>query len=314
MLNQSVKIGIVQAGAVHLNLKKSLEKAVYFIEEAAKNSVELLVFGETWLSGYPAWLDHCPEMALWDHEATKEVFSQMYLSSVRVEGREIESLKKLAKKYQIIICIGINERVEQGAGSGTIYNSFLLIDSEGKIANHHRKLMPTFTEKMLYGMGDGYGLKAVDTVIGRVGGLICWEHWMPFSRQALHLSNEHFHLALWPQVHEMHQIASRQYAFEGRCFVIAVGQILEASDFPKVLTLPENLKNNPGTKVLKGGSCIIAPDGKFIMEPQWGEKEFLICEINDLDRLIKERMTLDVTGHYQRNDVFDFKVNYQRKL
>lgn len=171
--------------------------------------------------------------------------------------------------------------------------------------------MPTYTEKMLYGLGDGYGLKAVDTEAGRVGASICWEHWMPLTRQALHDSGEHIHIALWPKVHEMHQVASRQYAFEGRCFVLAAGQMLKASDFPKSLEQPDYLKSDPDQWTLNGGSCVVAPNGSYLVDPVFDKEELMICELN-LDEVIKERMTLDTSGHYQRRDVFDFKVDRNR--
>jgi predicted amidohydrolase len=213
----------------------------------------------------------------------------------------------------MVICIGVNEIVKTGIGNGTIYNSLLFIDANGSIVNHHRKLMPTFTEKLLYGIGDGHGLKASETHLGRIGGLICWEHWMPLTRQAMHNSGEHIHIAVWPWVHDIHQLASRHYAFEGRCFVVAVGQIMRVKDFPGELKLHDHLKNEPGELILKGGSCIIAPDGSYVLGPQIGDEGIIIHEITDLERIYKERMTLDTSGHYNRNDIFNFGINNERK-
>ncbi|MCP5048183.1 MAG: carbon-nitrogen hydrolase family protein [bacterium] len=307
-----MKIGIVQSGAVYLDLEKSMEKAIGLIEEGVNKGGELLVFGETWLSGYPAWIDCCPEVGFWNHEPVKEVFARMHRSSIEVPGKETNILCGLARKHNIVICMGVNEIVEAGEGNGTIYNSLLIIDAKGEIRCHRRKLMPTFTEKLVYGTGDGFDLNAVETHLGRVGGLICWEHWMPLTRQAMHNSNEHIHVAVWPTVHDLHQMASRHYAFEGRCFVVAVGQIMKVKDIPEQLKLPEHLENKPDEFILKGGSCIIAPDGTFIMEPQMDKEGVFVCEINQLDRIYKERMTLDTSGHYNRSDVFNFSVNRER--
>ena len=312
MTKKSIKIGIVQSGAVHLDIERRMEKAVSLVEEAVKKGAELVVFGETWLSGYPSWVDQCPEVAYWGHEPTKEVFARMYKNSVNVPGKETKIFCDLARKHHIVICIGVNETVKTGIGSGTIYNTLLTIDANGEIVNHHRKLMPTYTEKMLYGTGDGFGLKASETHLGRIGGLICWEHWMPLTRQAMHNSNEHIHIAVWPWVHEIHQLASRHYAFEGRCFVVAVGQIMRVKDFPKELKLPQHLENKPDELSLKGGSCIIAPDGSYILEPQFDTEGVIIQEITDLERIYKERMTLDTSGHYNRPDVFDFSGHKKR--
>lgn len=304
----SVTVAIIQVSPVYLDLAKSLEKMHEYIKKAAKKGAEMIVFGETWLCGYPSWLDHCPNIAIWDHEPTKEVFLKMLKSGVEVPSATTTQIGKWAKQYKVTIMVGANEVVSKGKGNGTIYNSLLLFNAEGNLVNHHRKLMPTYTEKMLYGHGDGQGLKTVDTGFGEIGGLICWEHWMPLSRQALHNEKEVIHVAVWPCVFERHQIASRHYAFEGRCFVIAAGQILRVKDMPKELEMPAHLKDKPDHFMLNGGSCVIGPDGNYLLEPQFDTEGVLLCEIKDLDRVYKERMTLDVTGHYQRPDVFDFKV------
>lgn len=232
-MKKSVKVGIIQAGPVHLDLEKSMEKAVNLVEKAVQKGAELIVFGETWLCGYPAWLDHCPDVANWNNPVVKEIYARFHSQSVEVPGKETDTLCALARKHGIVICLGLNEKVNSGIGNGTVFNTLITINGNGEIANHHRKLMPTFTEKLFYGIGDGQGLKAVDTHLGRISSLICWEHWMPLSRQALHNSGEHIHVAVWPSVHDKHQLASRHYAFEGRCFVVAAGQIMRVSDFPK---------------------------------------------------------------------------------
>ncbi len=303
----SLTVAIIQVSPVYLDLAKSLEKMHHYIKTAAEKGAKMMVFGETWLSGYPSWLDHCPNIAIWDHEPTKEVFLKMLKSGVEVPSKTTDQIGKWAKQYKVTIMVGANE-VANKKGNGTIYNSLLLFDPKGNLVNHHRKLMPTYTEKMLYGHGDGVGLKTVDTGFGEIGGLICWEHWMPLSRQALHNEKEIIHVAVWPCVFERHQIASRHYAFEGRCFVIAAGQILRVSDMPKELEMPDHLKDKPDQMMLNGGSCVIGPDGNYLLEPQFDVEGVLLCEIEDLDQAYKERMTLDVTGHYQRLDVFDFKV------
>jgi nitrilase len=124
--------------------------------------------------------------------------------------------------------VGVSERVDEGPGQGSLYNSLLTYDADGRLANHHRKLVPTFTERCVWGHGDQAGLRSVETAVGKVSALVCWEHWMPLPRQALHEQGETVHVAVWPTVHERHQIASRHYAFEGRTHVIAVGQIQRA--------------------------------------------------------------------------------------
>ncbi len=290
-----------------MDLEASVAKAITLTEEAARNGACLVTFGETWLPGYPAWLDHCSDMGLWDHAPTKEVFARLRQNSVVVPGKETKLLGQLAADHQLTLVIGVNERVETGPGNGTLYNSLLIFTSEGILANHHRKLVPTHTERLVWGQGDGGGLESVATAHGRVGGLICWEHWMPLARQALHLAGEHIHVAVWPTVHEMHQLASRHYAFEARCFVLSAGLIMRARDLPVEFKLPSALSAYPENFLLHGGSAIIGPDGRYLVEPVFDEETTVTAEL-DLDAVDREKMTLDVSGHYSRPDIFDFRL------
>ncbi len=310
-MSDKVTVGIIQASPVFMNLEASLGKAVSLIEQAAGKGAKLVAFGETWLAGYPAWLDYCPNAALWNYEPTKEVFAQLCRNSVVVPGAETKTLGEIAAKHKIVLIIGINERVEMGAGNGTLYNSLLTFGTDGKLLNHHRKLVPTYTERLVWGQGDAIGLEAAATEFGRVGGLICWEHWMPLARQAMHNSGEDFHVAVFPTVHEMHQIASRHYAFEGRCFVLAAGLLMKAADLPAPLLTETDLSKLP-ENILRGGSCVIAPDGSFVVEPVFNKETIIVAEL-DLTQIDKEKMTLDVSGHYSRPDVFDFGVNRNRR-
>ncbi len=310
-MSQSLTVGIIQVSPVYLNLMGSMVKATRLVKEAAQKGAQLVALGETWLPGYPAWLDYCSGAALWDHRPTKEVFAQLRQNSVTVPGPETDSLAKLAGELGIVLVIGVNEKVETGPGNGTLYNSLLTFSAQGKLANHHRKLVPTYTERLVWGSGDANGLAVADTKIGRVGGLVCWEHWMPLSRQTLHTAGEQLHVAVWPGVKEMHQIASRHYAFEGRCFVLATGLIMKAGDLPPQLAAPPELAANPDRLILNGGSAIIAPDGRYVAGPVYDEETILVAEL-DLTEIEMERMTLDVTGHYYRPDIFDFTVNKSR--
>ncbi|MCF6361598.1 MAG: carbon-nitrogen hydrolase family protein [Cyclobacteriaceae bacterium] len=301
-----IKVAIAQYAPVHFNKEATLQKLRSIIEEAASQKVQLLAVGETWLSGYPAWLDYGNNISQWDGPEMKQAFIEMFESSITVSGPEAEEVGKLAAQHNMGIVLGINEKVATGPGNGTLYNSLLIFNEHGELSVHHRKLMPTFTEKLLYGLGDGGGLEATPIHGARTGALICWEHWMPLARQAMHNSGEDIHVALWPNVHEMLQVASRHYAFEGRSFVLAVGQIMKASDVPKGIKLTADI-NNPDTLLLKGGSCIIGPDGKYIVEPIFGEEKLIVKEL-DISKVYGERMAMDTSGHYNRPDVFKFKV------
>jgi predicted amidohydrolase len=297
----------VQAAPVYLDLRRSVEKAVKLIAEAASLGAKLIVFPETWLPGYPAWLDCCRDVALWDHPPTKKVFSRLVENSVVVPSQITGALGGAAREHEIVLNISVHERVKEGAGRGTLYNTMLTFGADGGLANRHRKIMPTYTERLIWGKGDGSSLKAVETSAGRVGGLICWEHWMPLARHVLHSSGEDVHISAWPQVKEMNLVASRHYAFEGRCFVIACGAIMKASELPAELEPVESLKENPDSFVLRGGSAIIAPDGSLLAGPVYDQEIILTADL-DFSLITEESLTLDVTGHYSRPDIFDVKL------
>jgi nitrilase len=300
---ETIRVAISQSAPVYLNRQASLDKALEILQNAAKKGAQLVAFGETWLPGYPAWLDVCPEAALWNHEPTKRVFARLRQNSIAVPGPEVETLSQAAGDLKLTVVMGINERIDSGPGSGTLYNTLLTFTPEGKLGNCHRKLVPTYSERMVWGSGNGTGLTAVESGGLRVGGLICWEHWMPLARMAMHNSGEHVHVAVWPTAHELHQLASRHYAFEGRCFVLAVGLPMLSDD------LPGEFATNDGQSlwVERGGSAIIAPDARYIVEPVFEREELMIADLN-LSAIDKESMTLDVTGHYARPDVFTFEL------
>jgi predicted amidohydrolase len=307
-MNTKVKVALVQAAPVHNNLQASLQKALNLIDQAAAKGAHLTAFAEGWLSGYPAWIDYCPDIAKWGDEATEAVFVDFWKNSLIVGSPETDTLAAKAKEHKMTIIMGANERTPLGPGPGTLFNTLLTFGPEGNLLNHHRKLMPTFNEKLFHTQGDARGLKVVSGGDFRVSGLICFEHFMPLSRMALHQQAEDVHVAAWPNVLDRHLLASRHYAFEGRCFVLAVGQLMRIGDIPAGLRLPEELADKPKDELLlKGGSCLISPQGELVIEQQFGEEGIYTAEI-DLDEVIKGRLTLDAGGHYNRPDVFDFRV------
>ena len=299
-----VVVAAVQAAPIYLNLERSLARALELIAEAAKRRAQLVVFPEAWLPGYPAWLDMCRDVALWDHQPVKRLYAQLLENSVTVPGRVADALGEAARRHNLTLVMGAHERA--GERGGTLYNSILTFGPTGELLNVHRKLVPTFNERLIWGQGDGRGLRAVETPIGRIGGLICWEHWMPHARQTLHISGEDIHVALWPSVKEMHQIASRHYAFEGRCFVVAAGGIMRRSNLPAELEFGDSVPAEDGDFILNGGSCVIGPDGQYVAGPAFGSEVIILARIN-LERIREESMTLDVTGHFNRPDLFDFR-------
>lgn len=298
-----LRVAAVQAAPVFGDLDASLTRAEQLVADAAGKGARFVVFPETWLPGYPAWLDVARDAALWDHPPVKKLFAALHANSVEIPGPVVDRLGACAREHGVVLNMSVHERER-----GTLYNTMLTFDADGTLSLAHRKLMPTYTERLVWGQGDGKSLRGVDTQAGRVGGLICWEHWMPMARQSLHDQAEAIHVAVWPTVHERHQIASRHYAFEGRCFVLAVGQIMRDED------LPTGLDRSSGTPdlVLRGGSCVIGPDGEYVVEPVFDEARVIIAEL-DLGMIDRESQTLDVSGHYARPDVFEMRVNHERR-
>jgi predicted amidohydrolase len=295
----SIRAAIVQAEQ-SATLEEALAMTTARAEAAADTGARLIVFPETWLPHYPMWLDICERVNLWDDPAVKGAYARYAGESVVADGPAHQQLSRLAARLRSTIVIGVSERVDRGPGHGTLYNTLLTYGPDGQLLNHHRKLMPTHTERMVWGLGDGDGLRAVDASGVRVGGLICWEHWMPLARQAMHEEGEDVHVAVWPTVKELNHVASRHYAFEGRCFVLAAGSLMRARTLPAALPVAgERLA--PDVLVMRGGSAIIGPDGQYVIEPVYDREEILVATL-DVARTIEESMALDVSGHYSRPD------------
>ena len=302
-----LRVAIVQA-EVASDLDTGLARTAALTREAADAGAALVVFPETWLPGYPAWLDVCRDVALWDHAPVKAVYARMATESVVVPGPACQALADAARACRVTLVVGVVERVDVGPGAGTLYNTILTFGPDGRLLNHHRKLVPTYTERLVWGPGDADGLRTVAAGAARLGALVCWEHWMPLARQALHEAGEDVHVALWPTVHELHQVASRQYAFEGRCYVLAAGSLMRAAALPAELEPHPDRVSGPDQWVLRGGSAIVGPDGRYVIEPVYDAPRVLVAEL-DLLRTREERMTLDVAGHYARPDALSLVVH-----
>lgn len=307
-----MRVAIIQDGPVYLNAQATLEKTISFIKAASTEGADLIVFGENWFSGYPVWLDVCSDVNLWDHDPVKQVWQKTFEEGLSRESAIMSQLQEAIKEANLYVIMGANEPIRSGKGNGTVYNTIFTFDPLGALINHHRKLMPTFTEKLVHGLGDGAGLNTLKTPHGRIGSLICWEHWMPLARQTMHDEGEDLHIALWPYAKELHQLASRHYAHEGRCHVIAVGQVMHESELPEQLKLSDQIELPETKLILRGGCAVYGPDGSVIKTPVYDTREVIYVDL-DLKKGLPERMNLSVSGHYQRDDVFDLMVNKKRK-
>ena len=302
MKPRHLRVAAVQAAPALLDQAATLDRLDTWTKRAADEGVTLAAFPEVFVPGYPAWLDDSPNSALWNHPGAKAVFQRLVENSVEVPGPVVTRIGALAKARHMTLIVGVHERAGR-----TLYNTLLTFAPDGQLANHRRKLMPTYHERMIWGLGSGAGLPAVDVAGVRVGGLICWEHWMPLARQAVHDSQEEVHVAAWPGVAELHLLASRHYAFEGRCFVIAAGCILRVRDMPPELPPRAEKASDPEAFLYNGGSAVIGPNGKIIAGPVYNEETVLVADC-DLDEITRESLTLDVSGHYSRPDIFELRV------
>jgi len=307
------RLAVVQHPPVFLNLARSVERAVALIRDALAHGAQVIVFPETWLPGYPVWLDEAPAAGLWDYAPAQALHEVLSDNAITVPGPELDALRTLARDGAATIVMGAHERV-----GGTLYNTMLLVGGDGEV-RLHRKVMPTYTERLIWGMGDGSTLEPLETPFGRVGGLICWEHWMPLARAAMHARRETIHVAQWPGVKELHLLASRHYAFEGRCFVAAAGAVLTRGDVlagfaslglgdHPAATLLAGIPGDDATSLLRGGSAIIAPDGSYLAGPAGAAATTLYADL-DLGRIAQGHLAMDVDGHYARPDIFQLTVD-----
>lgn len=314
------KIAIVQHPPAYLNLPESIELARQYIFEASQKGAQLIVFPETWLPGYPAWLDYAPNAGVWDHPPAKALFRILFQNSIEIDDAYFEKLKQAAIENACTIVMGAHEKVGR-----TLYNTIFYFLADGSY-QLHRKLMPTYTERLVWGMGDGSTLSTIEDGTTKIGGLVCWEHWMPLARAAMHQQGEHIHIAQWPMVKDLHQIASRQYAFEAQCYVLAAGctltkkhmleglqSVITSENDSFALQLLEEIPAHESELILKGGSSVIKPDTSYLVEPVLQENTIIHSELN-LDILSEGNLFLDTNGHYSRPDVFQLQVDTKAKI
>ena len=307
-----LSVAVVQAAPIPLDFAGGIEKAVRLAREAIDSGARVVAFGETFLGGYPLWLDEAPGAALWDHPGTKALHAIMLEQAVVANDERLLPLQELADASGAIISIGAHERVRR-----SLVNNQLTF-RPGQPVLDHRKLVPTHGERLIWARGDGSTLGVHQAEWGRLGSLICWEHWMPLARAAMHNLGEDVHVAAWPTVRESHQIASRHYAMEGRCFVLAAGLVQVKNDLLDGLErvsgsadARELIEAIPGDVLNRGGSLIAAPDTRVIARAGKGE-EMLLAEL-DLAEVGEGLGNLDTDGHYARPDVFGLTVDTRRK-
>lgn len=306
-------VAIVQAAPIPLAIGDGIVAAADHARRAIADGARLIAFGETFLGGYPLWLDEAPGAALWDHPGTRALHRILLEQAVHGADARLAPLQELADASGALISIGAHERQR-----GSLYNTQYLFRSNASPLLH-RKLVPTHGERLLWARGDGSTLDVHRADWGAIGSLICWEHWMPLARAAMHHRGEAVHVAAWPTVRDTYAIASRHYAFEGRCFVLAAGLIQHRADVVDGLArvgghaeaeaLLRSIADGP---LNRGGSLIVGPDAAVLA--QAGEGEEHLHATLDLSAIGEALAALDIDGHYSRPDVFRLNVQSQPQL
>jgi len=303
------KIAIIQEAPSVLNKKQTILKAVDIINEVSAKGAQLIVFPEAYIPGYPAWIWRLRPGGDWGN--SELLHGRLLNNAVDLSSNDLQPIQQAAKENQVTIVCGLNER-DSANSQGTLYNSVVTIDSRGALVNHHRKLMPTNPERMVWGFGDGHGLNVIDTPVGRIGSLICWENYMPLARYALYAQGIEIYIAPTYDSGEAWLGTMQHIAREAKCWVLSCGVALERADLPDNFPDLDNLYPSDETWINPGDSTVISPSGEVIAGPMSNSKGHLIVDI-DVDLATKSKRALDVAGHYARPDVFTLEVNKSRQ-
>ena len=306
----TLKVALAQISPVWFNKEKTFLKIAGKISEAAKNHCELVVFGEALVPGYPFWIA-LTDGAEWNSKLQKEMHAHYIRNAVNIEEGELDVICNLAKESKIAIYLGIIERAKNRGGH-SLYASLVYINQQGEIKSVHRKLQPTYDERLTWSPGDGNGLQVHSLKKFTVGGLNCWENWMPLSRTALYGLGEDLHVAVWPGSDHNTRDITRFIALESRSFVVSVSGLMRIEDFPADTPHLDQIIAKAPKILANGGSCIAGPDGNWIVAPLINT-EALIIETLDFHRVLEERQNFDPVGHYSRPDVTKLILNRQRQ-
>ncbi len=309
-----IRAGFAQVAPAWLDRARTLEKVLDHVTQAADESVELLAFGEALVPGYPFW----PELtggAVFESEAQKAWFAHYAEQAVDIAGGELAPLCALCAQRSIAVYLGTIERATDRSAH-SLYASLVYVGPDGHIGSVHRKLMPTYEERLVWSPGDGHGLRVHQLAGFRVGGLNCWENWMPLPRASLYAQGENLHVAAWPGSLRNTCDITRFMAREGRSFVISVSGLMRADwiadGIPEAGRIREGARQAGRDWLADGGSCIAGPDGEWVVEPVVGTESMQYADL-DLNSVYRERQNFDPAGHYSRPDVTQLVVDRRRQ-
>ncbi len=300
-----VRAAVVQAAPVAFQRERSLEKVGALTKDVARQGAKLVVFPEAFISAYPRGLSFGAVVGSRTPEGREE-YRRYWESAVDVPGPAVDTLAEIAEQTQVYLVIGVIERE-----GGTLYCTVLFFAPDGRYLGKHRKLMPTASERLVWGFGDGSTLPVFETEIGRLGAVICWENYMPLLRMAMYAKGIQLYCAPTADGRDTWIATMQHIALEGRCFVLSCNQFARRSDYPE--NYPTPFGDEPETVLSRGGSCIINPLGQIIAGPNFTEECILTADLA-MDEIARGKYDFDVVGHYARPDIFRLHVNEQPTL
>jgi len=307
---EPLRIGLAQISPVWLHKQATLQKINDKITEAAQDGCKLVVFGEALLPGYPFWLSFT-HASSFESSIQKDIHARYMQEAVQIERGDLDLVTDTCRNLGISCYLGIIERPHDRGGH-SLYCSLVYINTAGKIGSVHRKLQPTYEERLCWSPGDGNGLQVHDLGEFRVGGLNCWENWMPLARTSLYAQGENLHIAVWPGSTRNTQDITRFIAKEARSFVASVSGVLTKNDIPKDFPHYDAVMKQSPDVLADGGSCIAGPDGEWVLSPQDSTEDLFVVEL-DSKQVFRERQNFDASGHYSRPDVTELTVNTRRQ-
>jgi nitrilase len=301
---QKVTVAVVQAAPVAFDRERTLQKVHSLADEASRKGAQLVLFPEAFVSAYPRGLDFGAVVGSRSEEG-REDFRRYWESSVDVPGPAVDELAKAARRNSIYLVIGVVER-----DRGTLYCSVLFFAPDGNLLGKHRKVMPTGSERLVWGFGDGSTMPVFETALGKLGAVICWENYLPLLRAAMYAKGIEIYCAPTADARDSWIASMRHIAVEGRCFVLSCNQFNRRRDFPP--DYRSVFGQDPDTIVCRGGSCIVDPFGDFLAGPNMEGEATLVAEISR-SQIVRGKYDLDVIGHYARPDIFQLHVDERPK-
>jgi nitrilase len=308
--SKKVKVAVVQAAPIFFNRQATIEKACDLISAAAEKGAQLILFPEAFVPAYPRGLAFGTVVGSRNPQG-RRIWQSYWENTVEVPGPATAKLSDAARKAKVYLAMGVIER-DVMRSSGTLYCTILYFGPDGRLLGKHQKLKPTAAERLIWGEGDGSTLTVVETEIGKIGGLICWENYMPLARMAMYNKGVELYLAPTADARDTWQATLRHIACEGRCFVLGCNQYMTKDMYPGDLKELKELNEQPEV-MCRGGSAIISPLGKVLAGPLFDQEGILFADL-DLAEITRSKFDFDVVGHYARPDVFQLMVNENPSL